>query len=56
MDSTPWGFIHQKKKTEEALSDVHHLEAENEKLRKIIKKLLGKQSLSDEDKTLLDKV
>jgi len=56
MDGTPWGYIQQKKKTEEVLSGVHRLEAENEKLRKIIKKLLGKQPLSNEDKTLLEKV
>lgn len=54
MDGTPWGYIQQKKKTGEALSELRHVESENQKLKKIIKKLLAKQPLSDEDALFLE--
>jgi hypothetical protein len=51
---TPWGYIQQKKKTEEVSYRAHSLEAENSKLKKIIKKLLEKKELTDEEKEFVD--
>ncbi|MDD5110932.1 MAG: hypothetical protein PHG85_00135 [Candidatus Altiarchaeota archaeon] len=53
MDGTPWGYIQQKKKTEEALSHSRSLEQENVELKGIIKKLLKKKPLDDSDKKFL---
>ncbi len=55
-NGTPWGYIRQKKKTEEAQSEVHKLKSENEKLKNIIKKIIKKQSLNDEEKKILEKL
>lgn len=55
-NGTPWGYIHQKKKTEEVQSEVHKLKSENEKLKGIIKKLVEKQQLNDEDEKFLKEI
>ncbi len=54
-DGTPWGYIHQKKKTEEALSEKTVFETENKILKEIVKKLLANKELSESNKTFLKK-
>ncbi len=55
-DSTPWGYIHQKKKTEEALDELNKIRRENEMLAGIVKKLTKNEKLNDsEEKFLKDK-
>ena len=46
MSDTNWGYLQQKKKADE-------LNLENEKLKKIIKKLLNKEELDDSEKEFL---
>lgn len=53
MNGTPWGYIHQKKKAEEASYEKHEVEQENHKLKCIIRKLLDEEPLTDDEKNFL---
>lgn len=45
----PWGYIHEKKRANEAEGRIYSLEQENKNLKEIVKKLLGGIPLSDEE-------
>jgi hypothetical protein len=53
MDGTPWGYIHQKNRADAADGRSYSLEKENEQLKKIVQKLLGKKPLDKSDKSFL---
>jgi hypothetical protein len=53
MNGTPWGYIHQKKKTEEINYKKHRLDEENKNLKRIIRKLITKQELTGSEKEFL---
>ena len=53
MNGAPWGYVHQKKRTEEVSYEKQKVEQENQKLKAIVKKLLAKQELTDSEKQSL---
>jgi len=44
-----WGYIHKKKEADSLSYKVSSLEKENKKLKEIVKKLLAKEKLSEEE-------
>lgn len=54
MNGTPWGYIHQKKRTDEALSRQSSLERENNMLKLVIKKLRNAKPLSKAEEGFLN--
>jgi len=54
--STPWGYIHQRKKTEEVATRATQLREENQRLKAIIKKLRDKEELTEYDRKFIEKL
>ena len=53
---TPWGYIHQKKATEQANYEKDKVKIENKKLRNLIKKMVNNQELSKKDQEFLKEI
>jgi len=54
MNGTPWGYIQEKKRAETALSEAYSLERENKQLKEIIKKLVNKKELTENEKQIIE--
>jgi len=53
---TPWGYIQEKRKNDGLSSSNSILISENEKLKKLIKKIYSKEELNDDEKKLIKSI
>ena len=48
---TPWGYINERKRAEEAEGEKYQLEKKNKQLKKLVQWLMKKAKLTEEEKS-----